>query len=683
MILLPKTLQGTDGIRGRVDEMASFSETGALGYYLDSGFLTPAFFEKYTYAFGTLLIQSGVAAEGDCVVVGWDPRDEKGLFNRSAMTGVLKTGLNVIKIGVLPTPAIPIYMLSCKAAGGIALTASHNPSDQNGIKLFAGFTALKFLPRDDEQLTSIISDQQALNLETVPTTGNLVDHSTEAKQLFVDYHHDPANSWINQKAFEDTILIIDASKGAVSTVVEDIFSNFRFKELITTNQKGAINERCGVADIEGIQRITTADVQPNGARFFGYETLERIFAKSQELPEIKDGTTKLIALVFDGDGDRCFRLDYNPKDDDLIVSSGDLLGIHQAKYLMSKGINKKHTSLFVNTVESDLKTGIFAGSLGYQPQITGVGDKWILQNAILDMIQAEARTDTYSGQSVLNAVNATGKRSDFSALTLSKLWKNYQLSNQDPLNNPDYRFSLGIEESGHSISPGFQLIDSKLVRTFAGNGIKSGLNSLIAISKNYENQSSEGWFDILAHPFSPGVKETYYTYYVVKSRLFPGSEFRTSLQSFIQNAVLDIFPSAFSTALVLFPEESSMLYCRISEGNIMKGAVFVRNSGTENKSALYLRGEQTISRYLKKLAEKLHVYILKGMKDAESDFVRFEMELLASCADGSFNTELIQNYKGLPVERILREIELKEGLISREKGNVQLTEKGKLFNEQW
>jgi len=683
MLTLPKTLQGTDGIRGRVDDNSAFGQSGALGYFFETGFLTPSFFKRYTYAFGKLLIQSELAIEGDRIVVGWDPRDQKGTFNQAAVDGILKAGLDVLEIGTLPTPAIPIYMIQTMSAGGVVLTASHNPSDQNGIKLFIGHTALKFLPTDDELLTQIIGEQQAIDINVLPIKGKLLDHSDQARRLFVSYHRDAENSWIDGDSFSDTILILDASKGATAKVLEEIFAPLKFKEIIFTNMSGAINENCGVADIEGNEKIAKKDVQNKGARFYRYQTLQEIYSKSMKIPDIRSGRLKLTALVFDGDGDRCFRLDYNPADDDIIVSSGDLLGIHQARYIMDHSAEASNENGFVNTVESDLKTAISAENLGYRSTITGVGDKWILLKAVLDKMRAESESDPDGGQVVLEYLENTRDRSDLSALSISKVWKNYRPQKTKIPTTLDYRFRIGIEESGHAITPGFLTVGSNKIRCFAGNGIKSGLNSLKAVSKNSQYQTDTGWFKTLEQPFAPGVKETFYIYYVDKSRMMPDAEFRESLQTFLKKEVDATLPSGFSSEQVIFPEEKSMLYCRITEKKRVVGAVFVRNSGTEDKSALYLRGEQDLAVYLSQLGETIHLKLLKGLKDRGSDLVDFEMTLLKACAKKKPISEVLTNYSNLPVDRMIREIELKEGLISSQKGSVQLTEKGKLFIEQW
>ena len=127
MTIKPEKLQGTDGIRGRIAQNKDRGETNPIDFFLTHNRLTPDFFEKYTYAFGTLLIDSGFASENDKIIIGWDPRDQEGTFNQGAIDGIRKAGLTAVVVGTLPTPAIPLYMQSIEAKASVVLTASHNP----------------------------------------------------------------------------------------------------------------------------------------------------------------------------------------------------------------------------------------------------------------------------------------------------------------------------------------------------------------------------------------------------------------------------------------------------------------------------------------------------------------------------------------------------------------------------
>ncbi len=679
MAKIPDILQGTDGIRGRITNNNELNDLTPLDFYIKNNLLTPFFFEYYTYAFASLLLKTSFAQKGDNIIIGWDPRDQTGDFNQAAINGIRKAGLNAVKVGILPTPAIPLYMLLKKAAASVVLTASHNPSDQNGIKLFLGYTGLKLLPPDDKLLTNIIKDQHRLNLQELQLEGKLEDESEEARRFFIQLSLDPRNSWANNVDFSDTILVLDASKGSATSIIKEVFLSFSFKKLVMTNLQGDINESCGVADIEGEKRIQAEDVIKSGSRFYAYEALRTMFDLSKSEKDIATGKIKLTALIFDGDADRCFRLDYHPAGDELLVSSGDHLGIHQAQYLKTQ--QSIDTTVFINTVESDLNTAITAKKIGFFPKLTGVGDKWILLQAVLDKLNGLIYNE--SCDNFAKKLKKESKKSDISGIIISKLWKEYlnQQIQQNP--KPQFQFCLGIEESGHSITPSFLNTGTETLRCFAGSGIKSGINSMVAISTLNKEKTPDQWFENLSNPFQAGVKDTFYIYYVNKNKILPKTEFRDIIKNLIKQQFYKIFPSGFTHSFVEFQEEKSMLYCSILENQDQCGAVFIRNSGTEDKAALYLRGEKRIHSRLKQLSVVLHQKLLNGLKNRDSDFVKFEISLLSSVQKGETLDQLFASFHDLPVERILKEIELKEGLLTRKNGKLILTDKGMRFLSDW
>jgi phosphomannomutase len=656
---IPTVLQGTDGIRGQVHNTPDLGTGSALQYYLETGFLTPSFFELYTYSFALLLKSEGGVKNDDYIVIGWDPRDKSGSFTKAACDGVRKAGLGVFSVGNLPTPAIPLYMLSRQAVGSIVLTASHNPADQNGIKLFHGFTALKFLPPDDLLLTKKVTECQQLDLSSLPLQGELINHSQQAKELFVSFCLEADNSWLGKANFDDTILVIDASKGAVAQVAKEVFSGVGCSDVIFTNLGGDINQACGIADIEGEQRIKRESVFGKSGQWQGYETLITLFNEAQNKPEIAQGTLRLVGLVFDGDGDRCYRLDYLPMEDELVISSGDFLGIHQARYLKKK----RSPGLFVNTVESDLNVAITAEELGYQAVLTGVGDKWILLKAILDVL----KTQPNQNKQLIEHIKALEKGQEVTGLEISRLVRKLA-----PLKvTTDSQYSLGLEDSGHCITLGSFKQNGETASFFGGNGIKTGINALVAmqgLALVGENSIST--------PYPAGVKKTYYIYYVNKSLLEAGMDFRSELTGYLTRLVEDTFSKEYQGKIVEFPEESSMLFCKITKADKLTGSVFIRNSGTEDKSALYLRGDRMISEELAKIGSELHGYLLKNLKDKSKEIAQLESKILQAIDQQLSLEPLTVNHPSLPVERVLKEMHLKQGLIAKDGIGWTLTDQG-------
>lgn len=126
---------GVSGIRGVVGE-----------------FLTPQLACSFAQAFGTYVGQGRV-------VVGRDTRASGAMLQHSVACGLLAAGCHVIDVGVLPTPTIQIYVASSGARGGIAITASHNPSEYNALKLF-GSSGLIFNNYERSELLDLFHQSE-------------------------------------------------------------------------------------------------------------------------------------------------------------------------------------------------------------------------------------------------------------------------------------------------------------------------------------------------------------------------------------------------------------------------------------------------------------------------------------------------------------------------------------------
>ena len=134
-------LQGTDGIRR---ETRQFNITECINLtpqqvFLEKGWINEQFMELYAYSHIKNLPKGRHTKN---VVVGWDPRDPSGIFVDAVTKGIRKAGANALVLGIVPTPLVPLFMLHEKADCGIMITASHNPNDQNGIKLFSSLSLI-------------------------------------------------------------------------------------------------------------------------------------------------------------------------------------------------------------------------------------------------------------------------------------------------------------------------------------------------------------------------------------------------------------------------------------------------------------------------------------------------------------------------------------------------------------
>ena len=126
--------------------------------------LTPEIVVKYTLALGSYL------EKGKPVIVGRDSRTS-GTFISNLVKGCLEAcGCQIIDIGIVPTPTVQMEILHHKAAGGVAITASHNPPEWNGLK-FMGANGRFLNPQQAEQVYSL-ADSGKINLPSWQSAGN-------------------------------------------------------------------------------------------------------------------------------------------------------------------------------------------------------------------------------------------------------------------------------------------------------------------------------------------------------------------------------------------------------------------------------------------------------------------------------------------------------------------------------
>jgi len=594
-----RRLQGTDGIRRPVALSTDPRVEGLtpVQAFLERGLITEQFVELYVYAFVSSL------EFADDVVIGWDPRDPAGDYTGAAVRGIRKAGANAHVLGVFPTPGVAIYQVWSGAPAAFMITASHNFRDQNGIKIFRGPNALKLFPQDDRALTKRVLALDWEELRSLPETGGEENHRDEALSVFREFHTDPRNSWLPEgETLGEFPLVVDAANGAFSGIAADIFRKLHGGEVIEVNAdaaSGQVNRNSGVADLEGHARIERDD-----PRFAEHAAVQEVFARRGK------------AAVFDADGDRFYRLDYDPESDGILVLSGDETAVHQAAFHAPPPPG----TLYVNTVESDLNAARHAARLGYEPRLTGVGDKWVLQQAARD---------------------------------------------------PD-RYGIGSEETGHNISKGWLVaLDGTTREIFTGNGLKSALNTFVA-TRGMSPAAA-------ARPFAPGFKQTFYVYYTDKGALRAGSEVFEGVAQAIEEAC-----TLGPVRRVVHEEEPDMLYLAVDgEDGTQRAGIFVRNSGTEEKTGVNVRGMTADATALRAAGEAALLYLAGAMKAKEHPMARAEQAVLEALAGGPVRAEELPIPDDVHRERLLHELAHKEKVIRADDGKYERTERGRKMLEAW
>jgi phosphoglucosamine mutase len=593
-------LQGTDGIRRPVALAADPRVSGLTPQraFLEKGLLTEEFFELYAYAYVSSLGKPGE------VVVGWDPRDPAGDFTGAAVSGVRKAGATAVVLGIFPTPGVALYHIWRGSMCALMITASHNFRDQNGIKIFHGPHALKLFPDEDRDLTArVLSLDYARDVKPLAERGRRLDARDEAREVFLKFHLDPRNSWLKPgETFGDFPLVIDAANGAMSGLAFEVFRRLHggaVTELNSDTQSGDVNRKSGVADLEGVQEIARGEL-----RFAEHSAVQALFEKGGK------------AAVFDADGDRFYRLDHDRESGKILVLSGDETACHQARFLSPR----PPSPLYVNTVESDLNAARFAQELGYEPVLTGVGDKWVLKQA---------------------AENAE-------------------------------RYGIGSEETGHNISRGYVTTRAgRDLEVFLGNGLKSALNTFVATRGLKAREA--------ARPFPRGFKKTFYVYYTRKELLRQGGDVFRGVEELIRRECV-----LGEVVAQPRPEEPDMLYLAVkgADGR-QRAGIFVRNSGTEEKTGVNVRGTLEDSAELVRVGEEAILRVARAMKDREHPMARAERAILEALRGGPRASAALPVPAGVHRERLLEELANKEKVIRACAAGYELTPLGARMLEAW
>ena len=308
---------GTDGIRGRTNE----------------GAMTAATVMRVGQAAGTHFLRGDHRHR---VVIGKDTRLSGYMMESALVAGFTSVGMDVIMTGPLPTPAIALLTREMRADLGVMISASHNPFEDNGIKLF-GPDGYK-LSDEAEAAIELLLEQQPVLVQP--------DQIGRARR------------------------IDDASGRYIHAVKQSISSDTRFDGLkvVVDCAHGAAYEVSPSAIWELGADVIAIGVSPNGANIndgVGSTSLDAI--RKRVVEEDAD-----IGIALDGDADRLIVIDEkgNTVDGDQIMG---LIAtrLHDQGALRGGGV--------VATVMSNLGLERYLQSMGLTLERTKVGDRYVLE----------------------------------------------------------------------------------------------------------------------------------------------------------------------------------------------------------------------------------------------------------------------------------------------------------------
>ncbi|MGA1535817.1 MAG: hypothetical protein ACO38X_01140 [bacterium] len=656
-------LQGTDGIRGPIQQHLPPTEH-PVKWYLQTGEITPEFFQLYTYSTCCLLRKFGLTELSNIIVVGWDSRDSSGTFNNAAILGILQAGLAPYSVGILPTPAVALHMLATQASAAIVLTASHNPADQNGVKIFLGSSGLKLFPADDESLTEFLL-KQPWPLPSSSIFHDICDASEAAQKNFIAHLLQNQDFEMILDQPESINIITDSAFGACQVIVQHFPKSWSIFQHYNSDCSNEINRFSGVADLEGTRWLSEQHLK--NSQWKDHTALHQLFQNLQKNPK-----SLHLSWIFDGDGDRCFILVADSSRQGIHILSGDALML----LISSDSESKSQNKYIFNTIESDLEASSRILGKKFNLRQCAVGDKWLLLEAFNSRIKTlKEHLRKFSGakkdliDEIQNTLVEMKKLGRPSAFELTRLWRNL-IKEIPEANQLSTDFFLGSEESGHVILP----VTHNKELVFLGNGPLVAFKATEILYKRWLLNPEEFFKNIEA--LQPqGTRVTLPIYYVVKEKLLE-PRFRDELCQIIQESAGNLYPE-FIQDWINLPEDNELLMLQLKDKNTLKIAIFIRNSGTEDKLSLYIQGNGISDAALNELSREIYWHLLCHCKNRNSNWYQSEAQIMVEILKESTVISWPEN----PVtkSRLLHEMRNKQKFITGGSENLELTEMGRRY----
>ncbi len=635
-------LQGTDGIRGLAvaSDHPLAEGMDPRRAYQERGLLTESFVEHYALAAGRWLlarVPEKLISPG-AIVFAWDPRDSEGRFSEAALRGLRRSGAHVLVAGVLPTPAAAVYQAAAGAAGAVILTASHNPAEENGIKIFLAEGARKPLPEEDADLSALVWDILPEDVEESPLLGPCTESGAEARGIYAGHLSRLPNAWLREGTLDGWDIVLDPGRGALTALAGEIAGEMGPRSLRETNSvgEGPVNEGGGVVALAGRGAVGGKEAD----LIASHAGLSALFAAGRaRREEFRAGGGFAAAGVFDADGDRCYTLFYDPFADAVRVLGGDEAVVLQARFLAAEG-EIPEGGVGAVSIESDAGAVAALAAAGLRVELTPVGDKWLLRAA--------------------------------------ERWGD--------------DFVLGGEESGHIVAPGL-LSDAwgRERRLAVGDGMKCFLNTCAAVGGMAAVHPLREVYAALEAPFPRGYKKNLYAYHVDRTRFAPDEPAWEAVRRALEEEISRNLPPGARPRWAPLVDDPAVLCLSLDDaGGRSRAAVFVRNSGTERRTGITLRGPADWGGALRAAGEAVLRELLGRLKDEADPLARMEEALLSELAKGSASPERLDADLGrdaagrfgveVPPGRIRKEA-LRGGLVQEEGGRLALSALGRWFME--
>lgn len=275
--------------------------------------------------------------------IGKDTRISSDLLEGALIAGLCSAGADVLHLGVIPTPAVAWITVDTKADAGIVISASHNPFEHNGIKIFNG-QGFKLSDELEGKIEEILLNDIAVPLKTGGEIGRVIYADEKESQDYIDHLVSTIGSEL-----AGLHILVDCANGAASATAARLFDRFPdlHTDVIHADPDGVnINNGCGSTHLDQLKAMVKAG---------GYD----------------------LGIAFDGDADRCLMVDEQGN-----FVDGDFIMAICAMDMKSRG--KLAGNTVVGTIMTNLGFQRFCEENGMEFEATKVGDRYVLEEMLLD-----------------------------------------------------------------------------------------------------------------------------------------------------------------------------------------------------------------------------------------------------------------------------------------------------------
>lgn len=408
-------LFGTDGVRGVAGEV-----------------LTPELAMKLGKAGAYVLAKEG--EKRPVFLLGMDTRLSGDMLENALTAGILAMGGDVIKVGVIPTPAVAYLVRHYEADAGIVISASHNTFEYNGIKFFNS-QGYKLSDEIEDEIEAFVLESDGTHVQENLKNED-VGRCLYVEDSAVDRYADFLRKTISAD-ISDMKIVLDLANGAATSVAERVFKSLGADIVVIGDEPDGlnINDDCGSTHTENLQAAVISQKADLG-------------------------------LAFDGDADRLIAVDENGD-----VVDGDRTICICAGMLKSRG--ELDGDRITATVMSNLGLHKEAEKMGCSVDITDVGDRYVLERMvetgcvlggeqsghIIFLNHTTTGDGILSGLQLLQAVKESGK-------TLSKLAQEIEIYPQVLINAAIKNENKGIYKEDAEIVAAIDAVEAKI----AGEG---------------------------------------------------------------------------------------------------------------------------------------------------------------------------------------------------------------------